>query len=398
MAFYNIDISKALQRIQRKHPENYEIIEEFVSDLIANGISFHRINAYLLWLDKILDLIPKKLQEFERSDVRKVIMRYQMLCNDEKVSESTLYEVKKTLKKFFRWMGREDLIDWFSIGNVKSNISPSDLITEEEFRKILNACKNSRDRAIISLLYESGARIGEIGAMRIKDVAFDEYGAVVWLPKSKTKKRKLRVVFSASYLSAWIADHPLKDDAESPLWVKLTGRNSLKEMDYDDFRGQLKKICNRAGIKKRVHPHLFRHTRATKLLSQVSEVVGAKYMGWVMGSKMIKVYIHLADHDVEDKILEIYGIKPKNNGKDLEIKQCPRCLQVNPAQSRFCSRCGLPLTEGAIKEVEEWEKRKAEALNSLSDPQVLKLLMGMQREIDRLRTEIEKVRSESGGG
>ncbi len=168
----------------------------------------------------------------------------------------------------------------------------------------------------------------------------------------------------------------------------------MKAMAYDDIR----KIANRAGIKKRVHPHLFRHTRATKLLSKVSESIGAKYMGWVPGSDMVRVYVHLASEDVDEAILRMHGIKTNGNGKDLEVKQCPRCLMVNPATSRFCSRCGLPLTEEAIQEVEEWEKRKAEALNSLSDPQVLKLLMGMQREIDRLRAEIEKVRSESGGG
>ncbi len=44
---------------------------------------------------------------------------------------------------------------------------------------MMNACMNSRDRAMIPLLYESGARIGEIGSMRVKDVSFDEYGAIV---------------------------------------------------------------------------------------------------------------------------------------------------------------------------------------------------------------------------
>jgi len=76
---------------------------------------------------------------------------------------------------------------------------------------MLKACMNSRDRVLVSLLYESGAKIGEIGSMRVKDASFDEYGAIVWLPKSKTITRKLRVVYSARYLSEWLSDHPLKD-------------------------------------------------------------------------------------------------------------------------------------------------------------------------------------------
>ena len=58
-----------------------------------------------------LDLRPKKLREFGKSDVRKVMMHYQLLRNYGKVSDSTLYEVKKTFKKFIRWLGREDLIE-----------------------------------------------------------------------------------------------------------------------------------------------------------------------------------------------------------------------------------------------------------------------------------------------
>jgi len=40
---------------------------------------------------------------------------------------------------------------------------------------------------------------------------------------------------------------------------------------------------------------------------------------------------------------------------------------VNPATSRFCSRCRLPLTEEAIQEIEEWGKRKVEAFNELTN-------------------------------
>jgi hypothetical protein len=107
---------------------------------------------------------------------------------------------------------------------------------------------------------------------------------------------------------------------------------------------------------------------------------------------MVGVYVHLASEDVDEAILKMYGIKTNGNGNDLEVKQCPRCLQVNPATSRFCSRCGLPLTEEAIQEVEEWEKRKAEALNELTSPKFIKIFMGMQREIETLKAEIERIR------
>ncbi len=395
-------LDKALEKFKITYPDEYNTIQQFSEDLLAEGISELRIRSYVIWLRKIRDISRKKLTDFDKSDIRKVINHYQLLCNRGEVSDSTVFEVKKTLRKFFKWANKEELVSWFTIGTVDNKLSPSDLITEEEFRKMLDACQNSRDRAFLSLIYETGARIGEIGVMKIKDIVFDDYGAVVWFSlrdtSSKKHRRKLRVVFSAQYLASWLKDHPLKDNPDAPMWVKLSGKKYLQPMEYKDFQWQLKKIAKRAEIKKRIYPHLFRHTRATKLLQQVSEVVGEKYMGWVPGTKMTKVYIHLADQDVENVILSLYGLKPEDESRDLEVRKCPRCDFINDAESRFCSRCGLPLTREAMTEVEEWERRKAEAMKLLSNPEFLAKFMTMVNEIEMIKQIYQELRKNAQVG
>ncbi len=396
-------IDSSLESFKRAcSPEDYEVVYDFATDLMSNGLSEIRIAGYVKWLRIIAKTRGKKLVEFDKSDVKHVINHFQMRCNRGEISQSTVFEVKKTLKKFFKWYGKEELVSWFSIGDAEGNLSPSDLITPEEFKRMLEACTNSRDRALLSLLYETGARIGEIGSMKVKDVVFDDYGAVVWFPVrdtgSKKHRRKVRVIFSAQYLSKWISDHPSKDDPEAPLWVKLSGSRKGDQVDYNDLRTQIKKIAMRAGIKKRIYPHLFRHTRATKLLQEVSEVIGAKYMGWVLGTKMIKRYIHLADQDVENAILSLYGLKPENENKDLEVRKCPRCDFINDAESRFCSRCGLPLNEDALKEVEEWERQKVEAMKLLSNPEFLAKFMSMMQEIEMIKQIYQELRKNAQVG
>ena len=383
-------LSKTLEKFRKSHPEDYNTVEAFAMDLLAQGISELRVRSYVGYLSRILNVVEKRLEDFTKDDVRKVIVHYQMLANRGERSESAVFEVKKTLKRFFKWVGREELVSWFTLGGVKSNISPHDLITHEEFEAMLNACFNSRDRALISLLYETGARVAEIGSMRVKDVFFDDYGAVVWLPRSKTQKRRLRVVYSSRYLSEWLSDHPLASKPSAPLWIKLSGKRYLSPMEYKDIQGQLKKIAKRAGIKKRIYPHLFRHTRATKLLQRVSEVVGAKYMGWVLGSKMLRVYTHLADQDVERAILEMHGIKASSERCDIGVIRCARCEFINPSSAKFCSRCGLPLTEEAAMELEQWENEKARLLESMTNPDVLRLIMGLKDEIERLKKLVRK--------
>ena len=203
---------RQLELLKEEHPESYELVEDFVEDLIAEGISKHRIYSYILWIRKSLEVVDRKIDTWNRKDVRKILNFYKAELEAGKITENSMVELRKTLKKFFKWLKKEDVVNWFSIGKYETKVTPQDMISEEEFQKMMNACMNSRDRALISLLYESGARIGEIGSMRVKDVSFDEYGAVVWLPKSKTIRRKLRIVYSARYLSEWLSDHPLKDE------------------------------------------------------------------------------------------------------------------------------------------------------------------------------------------
>ena len=55
----------------------------------------------------------------------------------ERITENSFEEVKKTLKKFFKWLDKEEIVNWFSLKNVKTKVTPQDLITEEEFEAML---------------------------------------------------------------------------------------------------------------------------------------------------------------------------------------------------------------------------------------------------------------------
>ena len=52
------------------------------------------------------------------------------------------------------------------------------LLTEDDIKKLVEATDHPRNKALISLLYESGCRVGEIASLQINNVAFDEKGAV----------------------------------------------------------------------------------------------------------------------------------------------------------------------------------------------------------------------------
>jgi len=148
-------------------------------DVQGKQVSQKHASENAIWLNKILKIVNKPINEWDRRDVRRVINHYTAEYNQGKITQTSVEEIKKTLKKFFKWASKSELVNWFSLKNIETKVSQQDLITQEEFEATIGVCRNSRDRALISLLYESGARIGEIGSMRIKDVSFDEYGAIV---------------------------------------------------------------------------------------------------------------------------------------------------------------------------------------------------------------------------
>ncbi len=98
-------------------------------------------------------------------------------------------------------------------------------------------------------------------------------------------------------------------------------------------------------IKKRVHAYLFRHTRITESASFMTESEMDHYFGWVQGSNMPQVYVHLSGREVDDKLLRHYKLrKDKEEEKnDDKPKRCPRCKEVNDPKARYCNRCGLAM-------------------------------------------------------
>ncbi len=102
----------------------------------------------------------------------------------------------------------------------KDELLPEELLTEEEVMKLVEAYNSPRDKAFVISLYESGARIGELVSLRIRDVSFEESYTRLML-NGKTGSRRIIVVASTPYLQTWIQNHPLRKDPEAPLWVNM---------------------------------------------------------------------------------------------------------------------------------------------------------------------------------
>ena len=309
-------------------------------------------------------LLKMDFDKATKEDLKDEILK---IDSHKEWSVSTKHTYKTIIKKFYKWLiigdgyrdvqGFPEKINWLNT-SIRSKDQPrvnaSDILTEGDIEKLLTAAEHPRDKAFISMLYELGARIGEIGSLKIKDISRDKYSFIVDLD-GKTGHRTPRIVVSDPYLSSWLNMHPFRNNPNAPLWIMLGDRNKNDKMNYAAFRALVLRLKVRAKIKKRVYPHLFRHTRVTHLLrnKQINESQAKVYFGWVPSSKMLSEYSHLVSQDVNEVMLEMHGIKTSENKQESKIKQCPRCKQINPAGHLFCKDCGSVLDMKTAVDLDE---------------------------------------------
>lgn len=370
------NLERAIIRVKNSNlsQNNKDLILKFKDECISKGLTIDRALFYLEKLSRIAQFLNKDFIDATKEDLEELVRRIELNSN---YSEWTKLGYKIALKKFYQWVEGEDgaypdKVDWIRARIKRNREKLTNLPTQEEIEKLISAACTVRDKALVSVLYESGCRIGELLNVRLKDVEFDDYGAVM-LVKGKTGPRRIRLVSSVPRLSIWIEHHPGKDNPESPLWINTGTTNHQQAMMYQTARNILKELAKKINLNKPVNPHSFRKARATHLASTLTEAQMDEYFGWIQGSKMPFTYVHLSGRDIDEAILKIYGKTPKdNNVQKFKPKKCSRCFQENSPDSHFCMRCRLPLDEKTAVEI---EKKKKEFISTMITNEIIEKMI-----------------------
>ncbi|AKB45019.1 tyrosine-type recombinase/integrase [Methanosarcina vacuolata] len=369
---------------------NQKILKDYLRKCKADGLKEATIKTAEVTLTPFIDWCDDKdLQAFTPDDIYDYldfIDNYKRTTKAGKVikySPNTKQRIRIVLKKFLSYVN-PDLGAVIKLRKLKDGKIPEDILTQDEIEKLIEASRSTRDRAIVATFYESGARRGELLEVRLKHVTFDEKGAVLNIQKGKTGSRRIRLVLASPYLRQWIETHPLKNDPDAYLFC--SNKSPYNVITYVGLAKQLHEIAKRAGIQKqRVHPHAFRHARATHLAELLPEQLLKEYLGWTKSSTMASVYVHLSGRDMDNAILKLHGIETDDAPKKLTVSKCPRCREINPENAVFCLRCGLPLTQEAAMTVEttKTEYMQVAELDEIQE---------MKNELQQQREEISKLK------
>jgi site-specific recombinase XerD len=383
---YNVkgNIESVKKRLKNSTlPENVkEKIFEFVDVLReGSGIKEHRQYFYYERLIILSEVLGERILNPSKQDVIKAIaeLRDRTTIRHASYSPSTISDFKKVLKKFVKYVNDGELPKFWSdihSEKIKSRYSAADqMITYDELQSLLNACKNQRDKALISLLWDSGVRASELLQLKIKNFQKSSDGlyAVLNIQQGSKNYKQRTVILTGDsvvlvpqyieYLKEFLKD---KFSEEGFLFIGIGKEKPGMNLTYDDLRMIIQKVRMRSGIQKPIAPHLFRHSCATRMASESLPIqVFTKQMGW-SSNKMADNYTHLDQKSQIKAILKAQGIKITDDELNKPLakinRRCPRCHSLNTGAARFCGNCGSPMKPEDFVKVEEQRMKVMETL------------------------------------
>lgn len=178
-----------------------------------------------------------------------------------------------------------------------------DLITIEELGRLLDApdttkLRGLRDRTIMELLFSTGLRVSELCALpREINMKLDELSV-------RGKGDKIRVVFLSDEAKKWLKQYlDKRDDMEEALFVQISNKKNNMEASRLTTRSVeriIKHYAIKAGISKKVTPHVIRHSFATDLLRNGADLRSVQMLLGHANIGTTQIYTHVTDSELRN--------------------------------------------------------------------------------------------------
>ena len=270
----------------KESKENSALLINFLASKHIEGCSERTILYYRSTIEKMLEIINKRVEYITTDDLRKYLTDYK---NSSNASKTTVDNVRRVLFSFFSWLEDEDYIlknPIRRIRKIKTRKVVKEVLSDENFEVLRDNCDNIRDLSMIELLNSTGIRVGELVNLNIDDVLFNERECVV-LGKGDSERT---VYFDAKTKIHLLKYLETRDDDNPALFVSF--KKPYERLGINGVERRIRELGNDSNIKK-VHPHKFRRTMATNAIDkgmpieQVQKLLGHVQIDTTMQYAMV---------------------------------------------------------------------------------------------------------------
>ncbi len=290
-----------------------ELLDKYVRHLeVERGLSPFTIRNYSTDIRHFLKFLELEnigsLEEIDHS----VIRNYLGQLLDNGTVRASISRKMSALRSFFLYLNREGELENEPLNRIsgpKMEKRLPSFLTSEEIISLLSAPDSStpqglRDRAILELLYASGLRISEIVSLDENSVDIASRQIRVW-----GKGSKERMVLMGQPAAGAITDY-IKYGR-----IKLQGLESTDALFLNRYGNRiaerriqylLKKYARQAGIIRRVHPHMLRHTFATHMLDGGADLRVVQELLGHSSLSSTQIYTHVTRSQMRKSYLEAH--------------------------------------------------------------------------------------------
>jgi len=277
-----------------------QILDQFLHYIVVEkGLSKNTLDAYSHGLNRFLGYLKKKgIQEI--SNVSKFDVRAFLLAlKKQGLSAKTVVRNLVAIRTLFQFLIREGILEANPIEELESPKIPKtlpEILTLKEVEQLLEQPNPQtpmgiRDRTMLEVLYATGMRVSELTQLPMNQVNL-EAGYVLVFGKGS----KERIIPLGSEAMKWIALYlkaareRLAKRKESPcLFINRMGSGMSRQRVWKT----IKTYGRRAGIRKRITPHLLRHSFASHLLERGADLRSVQMMLGHVDISTTQIYTHV---------------------------------------------------------------------------------------------------------
>lgn len=278
-----------------------------------------------------------------------------------KYKQNTKADYISIIKDFLRWAVKKQYLTQLTSDDIAEVGTPraesitkasEDLLSDNDIYAMLTHPKTEpMMAAMISLLYWTGARIGEVLNLRWKDIVFGDQMLQIRITDTKSGKYRYAPCCEAlEWVSQWRSHYPnVSGGPNGDNFIFLSrGKYEWEAMSYSNAYQRVVNL-GRSVLGRHCHPHLYRHSDITNSAAKgIPDAVNKEIHWGNQSTARLKTYLLLNNDQVEAAMYKRAGIERRVESEVPKGPiQCAYCRAMNTPNSSYCRLCGQPLTKAA---------------------------------------------------
>jgi len=265
--------------------EKEEFLKKLEVELKISKNSKYTIRNYVRANLELLNFVKKRPEEITIDDVK----AYQAEKLSDKASKTIVLFLSAIRYAYSNILQKDPTI---GIKRPKKEIKIPTVLTKEEVRALIDSIENKKSKLMISLTYACGFRVSELLNLKIKDLNFEEKIGYV----RQSKGRKDRIFNIPDSLLGLLKKQAQGQKEKNEEYLFTGKKGPLSDRNLQKI---VRKAAKKAGLSKQVHPHTLRHSFATHLLENDTDIRVIQELLGHADLNTTQIYTHISPEQIK---------------------------------------------------------------------------------------------------